>query len=117
MDYKKWEPIYEKIAKDFKFSVEHDEAAADLIDKLLQKKKNLFLVSELGELLGNREIIVFGAGPSLETSISKYKEKFPDKIKITADGATTALLKNSILPDIVVTDLDGKVTDQLKARR
>ena len=59
--------------------------------------------------------MIFGAGPSLEISILRYKKKFVDKLKIAADGATTALLKNNILPDIIVTDLDGKVTDQLIA--
>jgi len=63
----------------------------------------------------NRELIVFGAGPSLEKSIVKHKNLFTDKIKISADGATTALLKNSILPDIIVTDLDGRIVDQIKA--
>lgn len=115
MEYKEWEPIYEKIAKDFNISVENDEKAANILDKLLQKKKNLFLISKLGELIDNREIIVFGAGPSLEPAILTYKKKVTDKLKIVADGATTALLKNNIHPDIIVTDLDGKVLDQLKA--
>ena len=115
MDYKKWEPLYEKIVKDFSFHVENDEKTADVLDKLLQKKKNLFLISKLGDLINNREIIVFGAGPSLESSISRHKKKFIDKLKISADGVTTALLKNDILPDVVVTDLDGRVSDQLKA--
>jgi hypothetical protein len=114
MDYKKWQPTYEKIVKDFNFPVENDIKAADVLNKLLQKK-NLFLINKLQDLINNRETMIFGAGPSLETSIIKHKKKFTDMLKIAADGATSALLKNSILPDIIVTDLDGKVSDQLKA--
>lgn len=114
MDYKDWEPTYKKIVKDFKFHVKDDEKAADVLNNLLQKK-NRFLISKLSNLINSREIIVFGAGPSLEPSIITYKKMFIDKLKIAADGATTALLKNGILPDIIVTDLDGKVPDQLKA--
>ena len=36
-------------------------------------------------------------------------------LKIAANGATSALLKNNVLPEIIVTDLDGKVSDQLLA--
>jgi len=115
MDYKDWKSTYEKIVSDFNYSVKTDEKAADALDKLLQEKKNLFPISMLKNLINNREIMIFGAGPSLEKSIPKHKKKFTDKLKIAADGTTTALLKNNIRPDIIVTDLDGKVSDQLKA--
>ena len=36
-------------------------------------------------------------------------------ILIAADGATTALLEEDIVPDIIATDLDGKVSDLLTA--
>ena len=115
MNYKDWKSTYEKIVSDFNYSVETDKKAADALDKLLQEKKNLFPISMLKDLINNREIIIFGAGPSLEESILKCKKKLTDKLKIAADGTTTALLKNNIRPDIIVTDLDGKVSDQLKA--
>ena len=66
-------------------------------------------------MICDKEVIVFGAGPSLENSIEINKQKFENKIKISADGATTALLEKNIHPDIIVTDLDGKVSDQIKA--
>jgi len=115
MDYKDWKSTYKKIVIDFNYSVETDKKAADVLDNLLQEKKNLFPINMLKDLINNREIIIFGAGPSLEKSILKHKKKFTDKLKIAADGTTTALLKNNIRPDIIVTDLDGKVSDQLKA--
>jgi len=115
MDYKDWKSNYEKIVSDFNYSVKTDEKAANTLDKLLQEEKNLFPINTLKDLINNREIIIFGAGPSLEKSILKNKKKLTDKLKIAADGTTTALLKNKIRPDIIVTDLDGKISDQLKA--
>lgn len=114
MFYKDWKPIYEKIVKDFNFKVENDILATEILNKLLQNNK-LFSIKEFKELIDDKEVVVFGAGPSLESSILLHKNKFIDKIKIAADGATSALLKNNILPEIIVTDLDGKVTDQIKA--
>ena len=115
MDYNDWESTYKKIVNDFNYSIEADEKAADVLDKLLQKKKNIVSTSKLKDLISDREIMIFGAGPSLKNSIVRHKKKFIDKIKIAADGATTALLKNNIYPELIVTDLDGRVSDQLKA--
>jgi len=115
MDYKDWRSIYKKIVNDFNFSVKNDEKAADALDKLLQGKKNLFSINKLKDLFNNKEIIIFGAGTSLEKSIIKNKKNLNDKLKVAADGTTTALLKHKIRPDIIVTDLDGKLSDQLKA--
>ena len=114
MDYKDWESIYRKIVKEFHFSVENDEKAADVLNTLLKQKTPLSL-DEIRAIIIGKEIIIFGAGPSLENSIIKHKKIFVNKLKIAADGATTALIKYGIHPDIIVTDLDGKIPDQLKA--
>ena len=114
MFYKQWEPIYKKIVDDFGFSIKKDKLASDILEELLKSNKP-FLIEELKKLLFGKEVFVFGAGPSLENSIESNKTKFENKIKISADGATTALLKKNIQPELIVTDLDGKVSDQINA--
>ena len=114
MFYKDWETIYKKISEDLIFSIEQDKKAADIFNKLLQNRK-LFSINELKNLISGKEVFVFGAGPSLETSIILNKKKFCNHLKIASDGATSALMENNILPDLIVTDLDGKVSDQKKA--
>jgi len=114
MDYKTWKPIYETLVAEFNFSIESDKKAAGILNELLERKK-LLSIGDLGNLLDNKDILVFGAGPSLEQSVLRYKKKFTGTVKLAADGATTALLKNNIHPDIIVTDLDGNVSDQLRA--
>lgn len=115
MDYKNWELTYKKILKDFNFSLENDKKSADFLDKLLENKESILSIKQLKNLINNKEVIVFGAGPSLKTSIDEHKNFFQETLKIAADGATTALLENDILPEIIVTDLDGKISDQIKA--
>jgi uncharacterized Rossmann fold enzyme len=116
MLYKQWAFFYEKIARDLNLKIEYEKTAANVLDKLLkQEKTNLLSEKKLRQLIKNKEVVVFGAGPSLDETILKYHKMIEDKVKITADGATTALLKNNILPDIIVTDLDGKISDLIKA--
>jgi uncharacterized Rossmann fold enzyme len=62
--------------------------------------------------------MVFGAGPSIKKHIKYLKthnKKFKDYTMIVADGATSALLEEDIVPEIIVTDLDGKIDDLLIA--
>jgi uncharacterized Rossmann fold enzyme len=114
MFYKDWKPIYEKIAKDFNFQLENEKNSVGLLEKLLNNK-NIVSIKELDNLLKNKEVVVFGAGPSLDKSIGLHKNKINNCVKISADGATSALIKYDIFPDIIVTDLDGNINDQLNA--
>jgi uncharacterized Rossmann fold enzyme len=114
MFYKDWEPIYKKIAKDLNFRLENEKKAVDVFDKLLLKKQ-LFPLDKLEEMISDKEVVIFGAGPSLNDSINLHIKKIKNLVKISADGATSALLKKNIFPDIIVTDLDGNVSDQIKA--
>jgi len=111
MFYKDWKPIYDKIAKDLNISKNADKQAANILNKLLKKNSN----EKLNDIINGREVVIFGAGPSIESFLESYKNIISDKIKITADGATSALIENNILPDIIVTDLDGNISDQINA--
>jgi uncharacterized Rossmann fold enzyme len=115
MEYKDWKPIYKKIINDFNFSLANDINSAKILNNLLKDKDNLISINKLNSLINNKEIIIFGAGRSLEVAIKKNRKKMTNKLIISADGATSALIENNILPDIIVTDLDGKVSDQIKA--
>ena len=112
MIYKDWEIIYKKIAKDFNYPIEKEEKSANFLNKLIEKHKP-FSINKLEDLIKNKHVAIFGAGPSLEDSLKNQKKSFIEKTLIVADGATTALLKYGIQSDIIVTDLDGKIDDQI----
>jgi uncharacterized Rossmann fold enzyme len=93
----KWISFYSKIREWLRFSYAKDYYSASLLNQLIVEDYTYLL-----EEIKGKEVAVIGAGPSL-TSI---KEIDADII-ISADGATNYLFKKGIIPDIVVTDLDG----------
>ena len=114
MFYKDWKPIYEKIADDFCYKLENEKKSVDFLDKLLDEKE-LFPLKKLNEIIYDKEVIIFGAGSNLIDQIDLHKTKILNCVKISADGATSAILKNNVIPEIIVTDFDGYIPDQIKA--
>ncbi|KYK22827.1 hypothetical protein AYK24_01580 [Thermoplasmatales archaeon SG8-52-4] len=114
MFYKDWKPIYDKIAKDLNINRQKDKQAVNVLNKLLKVNRRNS-IEKLNEKIFGKEVVVFGAGHSLESSLVSNNDIIKNKIKISADGATSALTQKDIFPDIIVTDLDGKISDQIKA--
>jgi 2-amino-4-hydroxy-6-hydroxymethyldihydropteridine diphosphokinase len=117
MNYKKWYPIYREICTDFSFSEKEDKKSAMILDQILQNKLPLLTPDIFLKRIQDRSVVVFGAGPSLEEGIIKHKQIIDNALLISADGATTGLIKKKIFPDIIVTDLDGDINDQLYANK
>lgn len=107
-----WFSWYKEILNEFGFSQNDDEESAKILNNLLKEHNGL----NKDEIKIKNKVIVFGAGPSLKRNINELKElNLSDFTLIAADGATTALLEENIIPDIIVTDLDGKMDDIIKA--
>lgn len=112
-----WQPWYNKILETFGYDQCEDQRAADLLSVLLDERAGN--VAELRELIENRPVFVFGAGPSLEEDLKQVmKEGLLQKtVTIVADGATTAFVQISgLAPNVIVTDLDGVICDIVYAR-
>ncbi|MEM4549441.1 MAG: 6-hydroxymethylpterin diphosphokinase MptE-like protein [Nitrososphaerota archaeon] len=110
-----WLEWYHNIVKELQFDELADLEASMLLDSMLKGKVLEF--THIERMLSGKISVVFGAGPSVEVDIKKFVE-FPQKddfVIVAADGATTALLEHHIIPDIIVTDLDGNVDDLLRA--
>ncbi|MFQ6136300.1 MAG: 6-hydroxymethylpterin diphosphokinase MptE-like protein [Candidatus Hydrothermarchaeales archaeon] len=106
MRYEDWEPLYRKILEEFEFSEEMDLQSAKLLDKYLKKPD----LGEIMKKIRDKEVSIFGAGPSLDRV-----EEIPNCTEISADGATSFLVERGIIPDIIVTDLDGNLGDLVYA--
>jgi len=115
MNFNYWGKIYKEISRDLNINLEEEKNASSIFNKILIEKKNDNNIIRLKNLIYDEEVVIFGAGPSLKTSIIKYNDFIKNKIKITADGATSALIEINIIPDIIVTDLDGQIDDQIFA--
>lgn len=109
-----WFVWYKEILEEFGFKREDDEKSAEILNHLL---KDSYCLSP-PDIPLKSNVIVFGAGPSLKNNIKDLKKlNLSDFSVIAADGATTALLEEKIIPDIIVTDLDGKMEDIIQANR
>ena len=113
MRWELWQPWYEKIVERLGIDSKADRSAARLLNDLLPKPQ----LNGLAKIIGGRECIVFGAGPSLDIDLEKLERAgYLGKVLIAADGATTAVLRCRA-PDVITTDLDGAIGDQLEAWR
>jgi hypothetical protein len=103
MEFQFWERIYKEILEDFSFSRIRDEEAALLLSELLIDKKGDMV--EAAHRLHGRAAAICGNAPSLAEDLKGLQER--DLAFVAADGATAVLLSRGVVPDIVVTDLDG----------
>ena len=98
-----WKTRYLSILKELKYSEKKDKESAIILDSILKKTKD---IEKVEKLVQGNTVFVIGSGPSLSFAIPKLK-KFKKSIKIAADSSLKPLIDNGIIPDIIVTDLDG----------
>jgi hypothetical protein len=122
MDLKTWGSYYNKIMEDFGFDKEKDFESAVILNEIIENTKNNILLDGVKNIIEGKEVYIFGAGPSLKNHVKIVKEIIKTKAKtkemdlednyiiISADGATKALLEEGLIPDIIVSDLDGDMS-------
>lgn len=110
MEFREWEPHYLQILQEFGFSRQEDEEAARLLDALLPQER--MHPATLGERLRGQVVTVLGNAPTLSDELDLVEGPL-----LSADEALSVALEAGLQPDIVVTDLDGRVEDQLRAHR
>jgi len=117
MKLEKWWPWYNNIASMLGLNKEEDQRATRILSRLLMGRTQT--PKTLADKIRGKTVVVFGAGPSLEKDLGRLmKIGFLERaVSMAADGATTALLKTGITPDLIVTDLDGRVEDILDSHR
>jgi len=98
-----WEKRYLSILKELNYSEKKDKESAVILDSILKKTDT---IEKVREIIQGKTVFVIGSGPSLSSAIPKLK-KLKKSIKIAADSSLKPLIDNGIIPDIIVTDLDG----------
>jgi uncharacterized Rossmann fold enzyme len=98
-----WKKRYSEILKEFRYSEKKDKESAILLNSILKKSD---ANKKITDLIKGKTVFVIGSGPSLSLAIPKLK-KYKKIVKIAADSSIKPLVENGIIPDIVVTDLDG----------
>lgn len=118
MKYSEWEPFYHRVLQRFDFSETEDTRSAErfsaAVEAIRQKsageKEPFDTVSMIKKKIAGKTAVVCGNAPSLKREYAFYAEqkKAGNEIYIAADGAATVLIQNGRVPDIIVTDLDGR---------
>ena len=98
-----WKKRYFSILKEMNYSEKKDNESALILDSILKKTDS---IEKVKEIIQGNTVFVIGSGPSLSIAIPKLK-KLKKSIKIAADSSLEPLIDNGIIPDIIVTDLDG----------
>lgn len=111
MTLNEWHKKYQEILNEFNYNRIKEIRSANILNSLLKSRLEL---NRLGKKIRNKTVFVIGAGPSLGSSL-QYLKKFRNITKIVADGASQVLIENKIIPDIIVTDLDGNIEYLKKA--
>lgn len=113
MRYDEWEPYYKAILEDFGWTPEGDEAAARLLSLMLPYPS--YEMQKARELIEGKDVLVCGKAPCLKKELEGIeRQKYTI---IAADGSVSTLLRHGIVPDIIVSDLDGSHRDILKANK
>jgi len=107
MQYSEWLPIYLDVIDDMGYDQNDDETSARLL-KMIMCNRDLIDDDELGMHISEESTIYGGA----------YKGgSVPLGTVIATGSSIPILLSENIIPDIIVTDLDGDVESQKKASR
>ena len=105
MEYHVWEGYYGEIVRDFGFSMEKDIESGRVLANLL--KGHEIIDSDF------LKAIISGKGALI---VGPLADEIPEKdVIIGTDLSTALLLERGILPDIIVTDLDGDLEAEIEA--
>lgn len=102
MRYSEWYPLYMKILKEMDIDEKRDKRSRNLLNKKIEplNKRNL-------KKSVRKKCVVYGDSPNLTDELKKTENS--SKTKIVADSAIEKILNNNIIPEILLTDLDGDI--------
>lgn len=118
MRYERWAPFYDAIRAEFGFPFEREERAADLLEGLLGERGCRDPLARIARRLSGRDAIVVGAAPGAgPPPVWRLPSSTPRPALVAADAAAPVCVGAGLVPDVVVTDLDGPVPGQIAANQ
>lgn len=109
MELERWLPIYDQICSDFGYDQTKDLESARKLASMLGARGSRSLESFRKTV--PETVLVCGGGPGLADELSSMTI---DGFVVAADSATSVLSDSGIRVDMIVTDLDGIVEDQIE---
>ncbi len=114
MEYERWAPIYRAIAEELAYPFEREETVAGRLRELLPSDARVDGLGRVTERLRGRSVVVVGLAPGAGPP-PVWSLPGPRPALVAADGATRVCLDAGLVPEVVVTDLDGPVPSEVDA--
>jgi uncharacterized Rossmann fold enzyme len=116
VEYGLWAPRYRDIARSFGFSLDQERGAADRLRSLLPAEAQQGPLDRCRARIERRDAVVVGLGPGAGAPpLHLLPSGSGRPVVLAADGAAARCLAARIVPDFVVTDLDGPVASEVTA--
>lgn len=116
MEYDDWAPTYDRIRTEFGFPFDREQRSARRLRELLPRPALLYPLDRLRPRVAGREAVICGLAPHVgPPPIWQLPRRDRPPALLAADGATLACLEAGLVPDVVVTDLDGPVAAEVSA--
>ncbi len=115
MKFADWFPIYLQILSKLNLDIQKDFLSSLILSNLVPVNDIDVTLQLLRKIVGQKTLVI-GAGPSLRDSmVQKFITDHSYFSIIAADGATELCLKLNVVPNFVVTDLDGNIKSLFEA--
>lgn len=116
MEFAEWAPQYARIQREFGFSMELERAASETLCGLLPPAALDDPLGRLRHRLEGRDAVVVGLAPRAGAPpLWRLPQGGPRLALVAADGAARRCLEAGLVPEVVVTDLDGPVASEVSA--
>jgi uncharacterized Rossmann fold enzyme len=118
LEYADWAPFYEKLRRELGFAMDREEASAARLRELLPLAALEHPLERVTSRLRGKEVVVVGLAPRAGPP-PLWRRPFTEAGigTVAADGAAATCLEAGIVPDVVVSDLDGPVASEVNANR
>ena len=95
MRFEDWFQYYQEIRQQFGYSTEKDQQEPRILTSMIKRKA--LDIKVLQRKIAGKQIIVIGAGPSLERNVRYLKQReYRKYVKLVADGAVQGLIENKL---------------------
>jgi uncharacterized Rossmann fold enzyme len=112
--YRQWAPEYERIQTEFGYQFDREVAASERLVALLPKLALERPEQRIRARVRGRDTIVVGLAPgSGAPPVWMLPRTEVPPALVVADGATERCLAGGLVPDVVVTDLDGPIPSEV----
>ncbi|HLM90751.1 MAG TPA: 6-hydroxymethylpterin diphosphokinase MptE-like protein [Thermoplasmata archaeon] len=118
MEYSEWAPYYARIRVQLGLPFDREEEALAGLKRVLPPAATERPLERVGRKLTGREVVVVGLAPGAGPPPLWRRPAGEEPLAVVAaDGATATCLTAGIVPDVVVTDLDGPIPAEVAANQ